>query len=741
MGGATVKWSLMGCALALGVGFSSAALSKPFNSGKSFSVGPATAKNSNPILKQSVLGHYSSDPSVVVVPDSFGNQVMVMVSSSDLVENDAPDWPMNQTFLYALRNVGGQDPIVTTWWDHGAVFSESSFSAWVPMNKKRLWAPDIQYFSATKDLWLYLPDQDSSSKFHIGTAHAAVSNGLYDDAGFKADQTPITLPSIAFDPGVYSDEVKTNKRTWLTYADAVFPTAKNLSIVELGTDHRTVIWGPRKITFTGTLAAYSGINNFYNEGPDIHSMFVGSRLYYYLVFNTNVSNVDPVDNDDTGWIGYAMCSDSAFHQNPDSCWVFKGWIFRNMRTGRSNHVSLVSYGSGHYVFYHVAPTKCCSPENSRARQVAVKEIQLRNHQGFADDGEIIGVTYPATGAQMEDATLYGSLDGLSTTLQPAFISVRDEDRSTTSATLDLSNFVNPSTSVTLQRGLDRLYYYIKADPGQNAQVQLTNANQVDLVLDAPPLKHISGDIWAVALAYTGGNVAPGATSFVNAQLRITGTIESNDFSRAPGNYVTRTTRIQLNHLNTGVLAGESPTNSTNPNDAWKVLYANHQDGNGQFTYLTTSGTTVNFGINNQYLMTGSQLQDWFLEPVTNLSSLQGVGPIHPGDAQNAFRFRCKGTNNFYMTSNDVQKGTAANPKFWVLSQVLNPQWSTQVWIKEDVFGDGTLFRLRSAWMPDVARNTNQVPIYLTLQAATATGKQDVYVQPNQGLDRQQWYIE
>src|SRR4051794_7235297 len=149
MGGAGMKWSLIGCALALGVAFSSAAFSKPFNSGQSFSVGPQTAPNSNPIFLKSVLGHYSSDPAVVVVPDTFGNQVLVMVSASDLVEGDASDWPMSQTFRYAVNNVGGRDPIVGTWWDHGAVFSESSFS-WVPMNKKRLWAPDIQYFSATK---------------------------------------------------------------------------------------------------------------------------------------------------------------------------------------------------------------------------------------------------------------------------------------------------------------------------------------------------------------------------------------------------------------------------------------------------------------------------------------------------------------------------------------------------------------------------------------------------------------
>ena len=180
--------------------------------------------------------------------------------------------------------------------------------------------------------------------------------------------------------------------------------------------------------------------------------------------------------------------------------------------------------------------------------------------------------------------------------------MRDEDGSTNSATLDIFNLVNPSTSVTLLRGLDRLYYYITADSGQNVQVQLTSANQSDLVLDAPPLKHISGDIWAIALEYTGGNIPPGALSNINVQLRVTGDVEANDFSRALGNYVTPTTRIQLSDLNT-VLAGESPNSSS---DNFKVLYTNHQDGQGQFTYLTTSFSNPNVGINNQYLMTGSR---------------------------------------------------------------------------------------------------------------------------------------
>jgi hypothetical protein len=738
-----MKWSVVGCALGLGVGFTSTALSKPYTAGTPFQVN-STVQNSNPILQRAVLGHYSSDPSVIEITDSSNNRLLVMVSSSDLVSSDAGNWPMNQTYLYAVNNSQAFDPIVTTWYDHGPVVSEANFT-WVKQNTNRLWAPDIQYYSSTNDIWLYIPDRDANGVFRIGMAHAAVSNGLYSDGGFVAEQAPITITGApnngtgtAFDPGVYSDQVQpVNPRTFLTYADREFGdgSGNNLSMAELGADHKTVISYLGKIKFTGALAAYTGLTK-YMEGPDIQVMQMpgrGGRLFYYLVFATNVENAD---KDDTGYIGYAMCSDQAFHAAPATCWQFKGWIFRNMRTGRSNHPSLINYGGTHYMFYHTAPTVCCSPQNSRARQVAVKEFQVIDHQGFDDDGEIVGVTHPTGSDNINDATKYGTLDGLSTTLQPAFISVRDEDTGANSETLDFTNFVNPSTYVTLKRGLDRLYYYFDADSGQNVQVtQPTNVTQSGLVLDAPPIRHLSGNTFAIVMEYNGGDVPPGALSSVNVQLRVTGNAKANDFSRALGNYVTPTTRLLLSDLNNGLLAGEAPNNSS---DNFKVLYTNHQDGNGQFTYLTTSFSNPNVGINNQYLMTGSQSQDWYLEQVTDFSNLQGLGPLSPTDKLNAYRLRCKWTN-LYMTSNDVQKGTAAQPSFWVLSQALNSQWSTQVWIKEAV-GDGSV-RLRSAWLPDAARDSSRAAIYLTLQAATSTGKQDVFVQLNTNLDRQHWVIE
>jgi hypothetical protein len=111
---------------------------------------------------------------------------------------------------------------------------------------------------------------------------------------------------------------------------------------------------------------------------------------------------------------------------------------------------------------------------------------------MSDDGDIVGVTYPTDPNTIGDATKYGTLDGLSTTLQPALISVRDEDAtSANSSTLDFTNFVNPSSSVTLRRGLDRLWYYFDADPGQNEVIS--------------PVVQQSGTYYLVVDGFSGAN--------------------------------------------------------------------------------------------------------------------------------------------------------------------------------------------------------------------------------------------
>ena len=174
-----------------------------------------------------------------------------------------------------------------------------------------------------------------------------------------------------------------------------------------------------------------------------------------------------------------------------------------------------------------------------------------------------------------------------------------------------------------------------------------------------------------------------------------------------------------------------------------MLRTKHADAASQFTYLMASFSQADVGINNQALNTGSTLQQWYLERVTDFSNIQGLPQLSDTDKQNAYRFRNKGTSNLYMTSNDINRGTFSQPSFYVLSQALRaaPGWAARIWIRESV-GDGS-YRLRSAWIPAADKNSAAVPIYLTLDKNSAdTGKQNVYVQPlDVTLDRQKWLIE
>jgi len=252
----------------------------------------------------------------------------------------------------------------------------------------------------------------------------------------------------------------------------------------------------------------------------------------------------------------------------------------------------------------------------------------------------------------------------------------------------------------------------------------------------------------VVIDYVGPDVSPGQTSR-HGHIQIpmhydSGTFNKlNDFSRALGNYNTRTNRVALFDTSGNLLAGRVPSTTGNT-DLFKVLRTEHMDASSQFTYLKASFPQADVGINNQYLATGSTLEQWYLERVTDFTNVQGLpATFSSTDKQNAYRLRNKGTTNLYMTANDVNHGTFSQPSFYVLSQALrsNPNWATQIWVREPV-GNGS-YRFRSAWVPAADKNSASVAIYLTMDRnASDTGTQNVYVQvKNDTLDRQHWLIE
>jgi len=680
-GSARKKWlsglTVVATAFAIAVTFSRVALTKPVNATSA----TAIQVRSNPVIRRdSGLMHYSSDPSVLEVVDTAGNHDLVMVSSSDMENMPHPDqWPMSKTYLYATFGSGSPDPIVTTWYDHGPVLNENQFG-WSSQTN-HLWAPDIQVFD--NNLWLYVPDQDKNGTFRVGMAHAPISNGLYADAGFTPETTYLALTARPgggespnngwmFDPGVF---VVAPDPGWIVYGDTAFSSntaGNNMSIARLYADHKSAMYyGKIQMNWADPLKTYSKLT-YYIEGPDIFALQTpgaNPRTYYYLVWASAVEG----GNDDTGYIGYAMCSAADFATMPTDCWKFKGWIFRNSHTGRSNHASLVQYKGKNYVFFHKAPAVCCSPENSRARQVSALQFQLTDNPGGADDGEIVGVTHPILGDNIEDSTLYGGLDVLAPDFAPGYITVRDEDDGRNSDRIDLYGIQNVSNT-TLRNGSHSFYFYLDVEPGANLRIDpLTSVS--DLQLHSPPLKHISQNTWAVVIDYVGPDLAPGQTgghSHIQIPMHYdSGTFNKlNDFSRALGNYNTRTNRIALLDTSGNLLAGRRPDTTANT-DLFKFLRTQHRDASSQFTYLKASFSQADVGINNQYLATGQTLEQWYLERVTDFSNIQGLpATFSATDRQNSYRLRNKGTNNLYMTSNDVNHGTFSQPSFYVLSQAL-----------------------------------------------------------------------
>ena len=170
-----------------------------------------------------------------------------------------------------------------------------------------------------------------------------------------------------------------------------------------------------------------------------------------------------------------------------------------------------------------------------------------------------------------------------------------------------------------------------------------------------------------------------------------------------------------------------------PNTASTVLTTlrtDHSDANGQPTFLTQAISTVNSGINNQYLQNMAQPQQWFVEPVTNFSN-RLFWTIPVSDRSRAVRLKSRWTGH-YATTNDVNRGpNPQNPLFWLLAQAQQVAWETQVWIKEPIAppNENTV-RLRTAWIPPTSKSTVS-PLYMTLTTTKNgdTGTQDVVIKP------------
>ena len=718
--------------------------------------GPVFNGNFNPIISYEDRKHYSSDPAVAVIHLANNSSMLYLATSTDLYSsqscgsgwwppnwfksNCGIDWPMDGVHLYTI----GDNTLSTQWLEHGNVNSgvvdpvmQLKDFSWANVGAENMFAPDIQYVSEKQKMFMYIPIKGTDG-WHIGTASAGPNaSGFYDNfTPFKGNNQFSYFnftngaggTGFLIDPGVFQ---ALDGTYYMLYVDTEKGSVSNgnISMAQINDDMVSGL-SKGRIGFIPPYNQYSYLTQ-YLEGPDVSIMHTKNGTpYYYLVFTAG---------NNSQLIGYAMASQQSFAANQTTCWDFKGWVFQDLGTG-NNHADFVEFGDKHYIFYHQGFP---DPGNHR-RQVCAKEFELD------DNGEIIGLTRPSNIADINNLTLYGSLDGNTKQISKGFVKIRDETISDQNvSTIHLSTLEN-ITPGDLKHF--KLVYYINIEPGANMALEPDGDLPANFKL--LPLRHLGAKIWAAIIECTIPNNSSyvfKSGQFINLDLpfkvHFLGTnggnsnIKSNDPSQPIGSYTTWTTRIGFFDGNSDPardvpLCGETP--AILQNTTKYLRNAMVFNGDADWSYLTLTGNNENWGINNQFLNTGWVSQEWYVKDVDQNTVVQGV-TVGPNVVQLVNLWPTQSGNNYYMTcDNTTYPADILGVNYAILNKSLHndaskhPDMLSQFWKKELV--QGNCYRLKSLWTP------SGKSIYLTrYQAGNASptyGKLDL------GSDlRQQWFME
>ncbi len=692
------------------------------------------SSDGNPLINKDL--RYSSDPALCVV-NYNGRNVLMMVTSSDMKIHDPAKFPMDSTYLYTTDSA---DRPMEQWEDHGAVLRETDFD-WANKTAKHLWAPDIQFVRNMPEwennndrIYLYVPAVDTQGLQRIGVAYADTTDAslygqfTYEPDFFKINGNIVEVPNggFSYDPGVFFDDPDFNGtgEYYMAYCNTEFKSdgydysqeaGATIGLIKMDSSMTSGEYlGP--IKFKKSLpydpeSDYPELSKIYMEGPDINIMRAPDGTpYYYLQFAAKTEGGEA-----TEYIGYATAAVDEFADNPTGCWHFQGWIFRNLKTGWTNHANLVAFNNKHYVFYHrVFPGS--DTGESRSRQVCIKEIELNN-----ECGKIVGVN---------PENWFDSLDGNTRTIDKGFFYMRDNAAWNSKKTGVFLSYYTNKTNETLRNF--KLYYYLKIEDGRNLAVD-NYSPFFDITR-----KHIGGKIWAVVLnAKDYITLEPGQslpdTAFDLHYSNWENFDKSNDFSQPIANYNTWSTRIVLKNADDETVSGEEPL-PTWPDDTSRYLRNAWTSA-----YLTCTSQSENKGINEQTLNTGWTSQEWYIEDCSGTTINADGKQITLPD--NAVRLRNVWAKNYYMTcNNSFREGYY----YWILSQSLHTDWRTQIWIKEpagDRWPGG--FRLRCFWDQTTSPNSPPAvyPLYLTTHS-NGGDRHDVYAQTkDNGWASQVWYIE
>lgn len=720
----------------------------------------------NPIIRYQ-KGHFSSDPAVELLPDykeqptDDGRPLLCLLTSTDLCDVPNNEWPMNGTRLYWTY---GNNQLQTIWkeYDTFPLFQEKDF-AFISHAKanNHMFAPDLQYVDETNRLNFYIPiekDTNNNTIFRIAVASAPITGGTCPIGPTTIENNFFAITNVngspytgtSFDPGIFhaKDILHDANGNPVTY-DGYFMTFAAEGLNSEHNDHSTIdMMQVNQDLKSGTdfgKVIFTNGGNYtkqlarYKEGPDVHILHspIWHQKHYYLVFAAQVLP----GQQDPGYIGYAWTTPEKFweakkngsqlNSSAANCWEFKGWIFQDIKSGRSNQVALTEMDGHYYAFYHrVSPefSSNVATSVSRSRQVCVKEIELfddPNDPTNPHNGEILGVTLPSS---QTDYSSFASYDGLSKTTAKNFIVSKDISynyptnpsnpdnitRNNTQATVRLSSLKNTTGSALSQF---TLHYYLNLKPDLGVTVNkdiFTNFSTINL-------KRVAGRIWDIALDYSGPTLPDGETLPTGDQFVIkaaTGSFDKDHDTNLPlGWYDAWSTRVAITDPSSGnLLAGEACPNIESP----VLIQTNVPDANNLYTYLMIMSKNPDDGVQSYYpdISLGQQ---WVFEDASEFRELP--------DADKPFAFRIKNVlTGLYLTCQNIKK-TASDGStcFWILDQALRPSWNTQVWIREPNL-HGT-FRLRSAFKNKDNDPNHPLDLYLKRYNGSSTGTQQVFAVP------------
>jgi hypothetical protein len=345
----------------------------------------------NPLINN-VKYPNSSDPALCVYTDqTSGREILMMVTSSDLKDQNPDDYgtyPMDTTYLYSTSTIDGK------WYYHGAVAKINDFKAsnggW-SKDYNGLWAPDIEYVekNGSKKIYIYVPALDNSTEMNsdgkvdeinkrdrIGILTADVKSGIiwgssgasyqmcsnftplnksltiYGHDGYDNPDPSKDKLKVEYDPGIFSVNGPSGD-FYMAYCDGHafegkyydgrmrlakmrdnMTEADDLDMITFS--RSTYYCDDPRDDFRGSLPYIEDgkVKNgtIYIEGPDITLWNVTGEPTLYMIFAARMHKADGNGDGITERIGYAIKKLSDFNgDNRTKDWVFKGWLFQKVK--------------------------------------------------------------------------------------------------------------------------------------------------------------------------------------------------------------------------------------------------------------------------------------------------------------------------------------------------------------------------------------------------------------------------